>query len=145
MANRLLNLMFALVIFFTLGCRNNQNENTDDLEPTDNFEQETRIDAPAPEAKKPATIYRNQPISYGKLEPNQYAILAGKYRDSAKAIERSRELRQLRVNNYIFEDGKGNYLVLIGHFVTMTQAERKLAYLEKRNLDNLRIYSLDNG
>ncbi|RMD91362.1 MAG: hypothetical protein D6814_18330 [Calditrichaeota bacterium] len=139
--------VFASLLLFSLasGCRKDQQEDNAGLGGTQFSEEApTGETQSAARPRKRISSFENQPVIYDKLEPNHFAILAGRFKDRSRAIQRFRELRQQRINNYIYEAEPGTFLVLIGHFYSRSQAERKLAYLQKRNFKDLEIYSSGN-
>ncbi len=135
-----LPVFIILLVFFS--CRDsNQQQELDEGGASEFVEQGVEEEEPGRQAEIRQSPPRNLPISFGKIRPGEYAILMGKYKNPKDAIARSRELRRLRINNYIYQESEKSYLVLIGHFVTESQALKRKQYLEKKGFKNLQIYA----
>ena len=87
------------------------------------------------------TAYRNEPITYGTLEPDQYTLLMKRFKDQYACEDYSRQLRRQRINNFIvYEPASKKYLILTGRFVTKSQAERQAEVFAREGYPDVQIY-----
>ncbi len=83
---------------------------------------------------------RNEPVFYDAPRPGEFAILMDSFKKREKAEDYSRYLRRQRVNNYLYRVSREQYLVLVGHFVSRSQAEKQRQVLSRKGLGHLKIY-----
>ncbi len=137
-------LVFALLLMLALsnGCRKQQEDTLDEYEGPSDIGQGTNIEQ-VEESEKPtaSSVAKNLPYNFGKIRPGEYAIVAGRFKSAEKAIAFSRKLRRERINNYIYQQSENSFLVLIGHFVTQAQAEKRLNYLRQKGMGKLELFS----
>lgn len=93
------------------------------------------------------TLLQTAPASGFQADPaihdGEFAVLIGEFNTYERAEDKRRELRERRINAYIFTDPiEANYKVLIGRYATYRQAEHQMKQVKKRGYKEVTIFPI---